>query len=140
MHSLILRRAIKTECGPYAELARLCGQGQSAAQLATFAQGKAAEFEAVSTRTSSCTMCCATLSTLHLRRPSLARHLPCAVHRPWLRSWLAPVWCPAGQTNRLLPPACPRSQDGNTGLVRLAIEGAARRQVQKLTQTYLTLR
>ena len=31
-------------------------------------------------------------------------------------------------------------QDGNVGLVRLAIEGQARRQVQKLTQTYLTLR
>lgn len=26
------------------------------------------------------------------------------------------------------------------GLVRLAIEGQARRQIQKLTQTYLTLR
>lgn len=34
-----------------------------------------------------------------------------------------------------LPP-----QDGNVGLVKLAIEGQAKRQIQKLTQTYLTLR
>lgn len=31
-------------------------------------------------------------------------------------------------------------QDGNVGLVKLVIEGQARRQIQKLTQTYLTLR
>lgn len=31
-------------------------------------------------------------------------------------------------------------QDGNGGLVKLVIEGQARRQIQKLTQTYLTLR
>ncbi|KAL4423543.1 hypothetical protein ABPG77_006566 [Micractinium sp. CCAP 211/92] len=30
-------------------------------------------------------------------------------------------------------------QDGNVGLVKLAIEGHAKRQIQKLTQTYLTL-
>lgn len=73
--SALVTRAIKSECGPYSDLARLCGQDKSAAELATFAQGKQREFE----------------------------------------------------------------QDGNVGLVRLAIEGQARRQIQKLTQTYLTL-
>lgn len=40
-------RAIKTDCGPYSELARLCGLGKSAAELTAFAQGKQQEFEQV---------------------------------------------------------------------------------------------
>ncbi|KAL4424036.1 hypothetical protein ABPG75_001337 [Micractinium tetrahymenae] len=71
----LVTRAAKNECGAAAELARLCSQGKSAAELAAFAQGKQAEFQ----------------------------------------------------------------QDGSVGLVKLAIEGHAKRQVQKLTQTYLTL-
>ncbi len=38
------------------------------------------------------------------------------------------------------PATCTQLQDGNVGLVKLTIEGHAKRQIQKLTQTYLTLR
>ncbi|PSC73531.1 COP9 signalosome complex subunit 3 [Micractinium conductrix] len=71
----VVSRMFKSECAPYAELAKLCGQDKSPAELSAFAVGKQADFE----------------------------------------------------------------QDGNMGLVGLAIEGHAKRQIQKLTQTYLTL-
>ena len=34
---------------------------------------------------------------------------------------------------------CVRAQDGNMGLVKLALAARTKRAVQKLTQTYLTL-
>lgn len=43
----VCRRAQKSECGPYNELVRLCGQDKSAVELTTWALGKQAEFEAV---------------------------------------------------------------------------------------------
>lgn len=43
----VCRRAQKNECGPYQELAKLCGQDKGVAELAAFAQSKQAEFEAV---------------------------------------------------------------------------------------------
>jgi hypothetical protein len=148
-------RALKSECGAYAELARLCGQGQSAAELAAFAQGKAAEFEAVRAR--ACMKPGCRLS-LPCRPPPSAhpgaswRACPAARGRgcraghclPPLSAALPPAPPPPQPTPAPQPTgrgsALPPRQDGNTGLVRLAIEGAARRQVQKLTQTYLTLR
>jgi hypothetical protein len=130
---LYCSRAQKNECGPYQELAKLCGQDKGVAELAAFAQSKQAEFEAVSG--SVCSDFFAICKTQSLSCDGMYDKKAAA----WSCSHLPHDACHACASLNVHPPFV-ALQDGNVGLVKLVIEGQARRQIQKLTQTYLTLR
>ena len=125
------RRMFKSECAPYAELAKLCGQDKSPAELSAFAVGKQADFEQACG--SAGLLCC---TGRHVWSRATAGACTQRVQAPAH----LPGSCLLFTHTRALGPLPLPFQDGNMGLVGLAIEGHAKRQIQKLTQTYLTLR